>query len=1158
MVKETMKKQKRKFGFSIVEALILITVLAIAVAATTPIITRKLINNSDIGAALGGGSHGRYEIYTKEVLTFGPNRTPQDLDGSKNITDFKKEKNPSVAQNTIIVYEKKDKNFYKKMTGKNPVESTGKTSTLYEEIKGVTAVVNEDGTITQAKKNVNGKVETYVAGSKYIFEDGTYKYTSNTGTPLDTSKNRIIEGNLTSKFNKNNPDTNNTLWELTVKDENDAGGGVVGYEKVTDPSIKGDLIIYEKKDDTQYKVLTGSNPSVSGEYKSTLYEEITDVKPIKDKDGTITAAKIKVNGKETVVKDDSKYIFENPQVTYVKGIVKVVNGITTFIPDEDGKTIDRNKNRVIEGNLTDKYNKNNPQTNNPLWHIQASSNNFDGDVTTIPWEKVISGSKEIVNRPIHPNSNGDYVGEFTPPATAVNTVLHAVGGGGAGGGPSASTLDAYVNPKIASTSEINIMKKQLAKRFREVAKKKGLDNLAALSDNDIVQVVSIANLDTANRPSDLLYDNKYILLNTYNGTITVKFDVTTGMILPHELLDYTKILGAQTQIAEIHDMPKWFDWQNVTDGKFKAGAVACGGAGGRAGTFTWNINDKSDEDINCMRDEYGRYTNTCTKRTSCRYRTGQNCYEYTCNKEKCVRGSCRDVKSTCEKCVDTYDWAYNVCVENIGTCANTQYYTCNTYELTSSCPNEPGTCDDSKRERNSTKYSHIYKGGNGGAAPPCVWLSSIVTKPIEVKNYCVGVYSSYSGNDVTKENMMNEPVDITGINGKNGKTCAAVVDGVVSLSQGGMGGIACVQSQFENSVNGNLSDQETDTAQFNDKLLGALGGAFGLPVYKDTNSTITMKYQLDQGFLCETVPNNIAYCGKDGKNGVARPGSLKSNMCSFSSGASEKCMSGGQGRPNPSASNSYGIGGSTGRYNYFYTWTIPYGTNYLGYGEAGSAGEYASTKLSKIEGSLFIKLGKGGEWTNSDWKNGKKGPNGTDTVVKMGTNNVTAKKVLVAKGGQGGRGNLKTNNYDLCYANDRNKACSDNANVQCCSGIAKTSREVSATNVRHSLFETIKSFVGNSKIIGIGLGRGAQGAGTTSGEFEVYGSRLGINASADSSFNNKIAERIVYKRSSAAATTGSKENTSVSSVDASKYKNKYLKPANVNFKGGDGAVIITW
>ena len=1158
MVKETMKKQKRKFGFSIVEALILITVLAIVVAATTPIITRKLINNSDIGAALGGGSHGRYEIYTKEVLTFGPNRAPQDLDGSKNITDFKKEKNPSVAQNTIIVYEKKDKNFYKKMTGKNPVESTGKTSTLYEEIKGVTAVVNEDGTITQAKKNVNGKVETYVAGSKYIFEDGTYKYTSNTGAPLDTSKNRIIEGNLTSKFNKNNPDTNNALWELTVKDENDAGGGVVGYEKVTDPSIKGDLIVYEKKDDAQYEALTRRIPSTSGEFKSTLYEEITDVKPIKDKDGTITAAKIKVNGKETVVKDDSKYIFENPQVTYVKGIVKVVNGITTFIPDKDGKTIDRDKNRIIEGNFTSKYDKKNPETNNSLWLIEASSNNFDGDVTTIPWEKVVSGSKEIVNRPIHPNSNGDYVGEFTPPATAVNTVLHAVGGGGAGGGPSASTLDAYVNPKIANSSEINIMKKQLAKRFREVAKKKGLNNLAALPDSDIVQVVNIANLDTANRPSNLLYDNKYILLNTYNGTITVKFDVRTGMILPHELLDYTKILGAQTQIAEIHDMPKWFDWQNVTDGKFVVGAVGCGTKGGNAGVLTWETNNDTN-DSGIVPEDVSNKNNYCTSTNTCYSTSSKKVYRCTkprsmsnkiFYKEPSWNSGCIDYTETSqeyEKEIGKYCTSVNC------TCTGGTYYDCTASSSGGWCSGGSygnASCN-LNISRNEKEYISKYSAGDGGAAPPCVWVGmQVAGSPITVDYACSGNETATNGKNGKINGKFGDTYSYDNNHGGNGRSCSvSLVSGSYAnrgVSIGGQGGFACNRDLFKNSSNGKISDSETMTAQINNIVLNFLNNnvSDSIPVYEETNSVVEGRMALDSGLLkCAVDGDHTCDCGVDGRDGRA---SVKDPT------------RGGIGSVIPDSSKTYGMGNATGRYNYFYTWTIPYGTNYLGYGEAGSAGEYASTKLSKIEGSLFIKLGKGGEWTNSDWKNGKKGPNGTDTVVKMGTNNVTAKKVLVAKGGQGGRGNLKTNNYDLCYANDRNKACSDNANVQCCSGIAKTSREVSATNVRHSLFETIKSFVGNSKIIGIGLGRGAQGAGTTSGEFEVYGSRLGINASADSTFNNKIAERIVYKRSSAAATTGSKENTSVSSVDASKYKNKYLKPANVNFKGGDGAVIITW
>ena len=38
-------------------------------------------------------------------------------------------------------------------------------------------------------------------------------------------------------------------------------------------------------------------------------------------------------------KNDNKYIFDNPKVTYIKGVVKTVNGVTTFIPDEKGKTI---------------------------------------------------------------------------------------------------------------------------------------------------------------------------------------------------------------------------------------------------------------------------------------------------------------------------------------------------------------------------------------------------------------------------------------------------------------------------------------------------------------------------------------------------------------------------------------------------------------------------------------------------------------------------------------------------------------------------------------------------------------------------------------------------------------------------------------------------
>ncbi len=1155
MVKKITKKNKKRFGFSLTETIIMITVLAIVVASTTPIITRKIINNSDIGATLGGGSHGRYEVYTKEVLTFGPDRLPENPDNSKTISDYKKEKDPSAAASTVSVYEKKDKDFYKKMTGKEPTQGTGKTSTLYEEIEGVTPVENKDGTITTAKKNINGKVETYVAGDKYIFEDATYKYVSNNGQVLDKSKNRVIEGNITSKFDKTNPSTNNTLWMLTVKSEDSTEGGIIGYEKVTDSSIKGDLIVYQKKDDLEYKTITSSEPTTNGEYKSTLYEEIKDVTPIKDKDGHITKAKIKINGKEEIIKEDSKYIFENPQITYEKGVIKIVNGITTFIPDKNGETLDKSKNRIIEGDLTEKYSKNNPATNNPLWHIKASSGNYNGNVITIPWEKVISGSKEIIDRPLSQDSNGDYVGKFTPPNTAVNVVLHAVGGGGAGGGPNESSLNANVNPKTANSSEIAIMQKQLANRFRQVAKSKGLNNLASLKDSDIVKITYKSNIGQANKPSELLNDKTYILLNASNGTITVKTDVRTGMILPHELLDYTKILGAQTQVAEIHDMPKWFDWQNIIDGKFRSGAVACGGRGGSAGDFIWNTTNEEQYGILCIKNDFGKYTSSCINKT-CTY----NC-------------KCPELYPNCS--YPTFNCSHETyCATRKCICKNSQYYSCPESEPKGSCsrnsgPKNASKCDNADRIRNTNQYKHIYKGGSGGAAPKCVWVSTIAKSPIKISKSCAGKgYSGASGKPTTVNNNYNQVVSAPNINGENGATCYVNVNGVNAISVGGTGGLACIQDQIKKDDTGEIIDDadswwnqtKKDIGNAIDKMTEGTFLDSLFSSYSQTNSAITMKYLLDDVFCCKTVPNNTIACGKNGQSGYEIKGKIKTDKCTFSDGTSVNCMASGTGSPSTGSfgSGGYGIGSSTGIYNYIYTWTVPYSTNYLGYGEAGNAGEYSTTKLSKIEGSLFIKLGKGGVWNDKSWQKGKKGPNGTDTIVKMGINNISAKKVLVAKGGQGGRGGLKTDNYDLCYANDRNKACSDDSNITCCEGKVKNSKEVSATNVRYSLFDAIKSFAGNSKIIGIGLGRGAQGAGTTEGEIEVFGSRLGINATADSSFNNKIAERTIYKKSSPSSSTGSPENTSPSSVSSENYKNKYLKPANVNFKGGDGAVIITW
>lgn len=1124
-------RRKRKFllGFSMVETIIIIAALAIAVAAATPIITRKLINNSDIGSTLGGGTHGRYEIYAKEVLSFGPDRTPQNTDPSDNASNYKKT-NPSQVKNAITVYEKKDESFYKKITGSSPVTGAGKTSTLYEEITGVTPVKDASGKITSATKTVNGAVQTYVPGVKYIFEDANAQYVSNAGSALDKSKNRIIEGNLTTKYPKTSPSTNNTLWQLTVKKESDVSGGVTGYEKVTDSKIKGDLIVYERKDDSEYKTLTGSAPVTSGSNKSILYEEITNATPIKDKDGIITQAKIKIDGKETVIKNDSKYIFENPQVTYVKGVLKVVNGITTFIPDEKGKTIDKSKNRIIEGNYTAKYNKNNPKTNNVLWHIQANSGNYNGDVTVIPWERVVSGSKEIVDRPISPDSDGNYVGKFTPPATAVDTVIHACGGGGAGGGPGADSLDAFANPKVADSDEIRIMKKQLAKRFREHAKKKGHD-FSGVSDDVIVTVVNDPYLSTKNWPDFINNDNTYIVLNKANGTITVKMDVRNGLIFPNDLLDYTKILGSQTQTAEIHDMPTWFNWQNITDGRFRAGAVACGGAGGKAGNLVWDTTG-STPDTDTLVGKYGMCDSwmppICPNEGQC----DEHCYisAVTCrpNSNPSVYFSCANKK----------------------------------YTIDGSCDYSPRCeCNRSvKGDRTSVTYRHTYYGGSGGAAPQCVWLGSLVKEPVSVSSACLekAGYDGGNGHDYyTNQKIWIEPISVPKINGENGLTCSATVNGITSYSVGGTGGLACIQNQAEFDKEDPHGPLDSITSRYVEEATKACEAMPGCTI---TNSLKTMKYVLDKTWMRKALPD--AHC-PNGSPGKATEGKVTNEQCYYSDGSHVNCMSHGTGKPDTGnfGGDGYGIGHTTGEYNYIYTWTIPYGTNYLGYGEAGSAGDYSSTKIPKVEGTLCIKLGKGGVWTNDKWKQGAKGPNGTDTVVSMGESCISAKDILVAKGGQGGRGNLKTNNYELCFANDRDKKCSDNPNVSCCSGIPKDSKEISSTTARPSIFDSIKSFAGNSTIVGIGLCRGAEGAGTESGEFELYGPRTAVDATADSSFNNKTEDRTVYIKDDPSSSKGSPEVATcpdLPDVSRGDYKNTYMEPAQVNGKGGDGGVIITW
>jgi len=65
-----MKNKNKKFAFGMMETVIALIFVAVVLVGTTPTITRKIVNNAEVGATLGGSSHGRYEAFVKEKLIF--------------------------------------------------------------------------------------------------------------------------------------------------------------------------------------------------------------------------------------------------------------------------------------------------------------------------------------------------------------------------------------------------------------------------------------------------------------------------------------------------------------------------------------------------------------------------------------------------------------------------------------------------------------------------------------------------------------------------------------------------------------------------------------------------------------------------------------------------------------------------------------------------------------------------------------------------------------------------------------------------------------------------------------------------------------------------------------------------------------------------------
>ena len=107
-----------------------------------------------------------------------------------------------------------------------------------------------------------------------------------------------------------------------------------------------------------------------------------------------------------------------------------------------------------------------------------------------------------------------------------------------------------------------------------------------------------------------------------------------------------------------------------------------------------------------------------------------------------------------------------------------------------------------------------------------------------------------------------------------------------------------------------------------------------------------------------------------------------------------------------------------------------------------------------------------------------------------------------------------------------------------------TTRDILDNSIKYSKFDEKGAETNDSSIIGLGLGRGAMGIGSTTYNEELFGYKALANVSTSTNYKQED-KVILYVPSS-----GQKPKDN--------YKNYILPPAPLNGYAGGGAVIIEW
>ena len=387
--------------------------------------------------------------------------------------------------------------------------------------------------------------------------------------------------------------------------------------------------IYQKLTDAEYTMVMKNAPESfdrvendnTKHYKSTIYALITDKGELISSDNSLAKAKFE----NQIYESSSKFIIEPANVTF-EGIGKA----------------NRKPRRVIEGNLTDENNfKNLPFGSKFKTYYDVdvetcftidgkNKANFNGKITRKPFKRRIAGKKIIEEKILEAVDLDNGKVKIQLPTNVKTFTFHAVGGGGAGG-----SVDTLNNPIIPSgnlsDTQKDIISHHLAHAFREYANERqknvsGLqkeyimrDNLSSLRDDEIV---------TFNGPMG----NHWILVNTNDGTITVKTDARYGMIYPHQLLKYTETLGTSKQKSKYYYMPRWFTADLIKNRGFRIVTRVCSNGGSNGTSFEVKSTKPCDWLLSCY---------PCTRTVETKVKNQNDC---SCGQEctSCCDGAASD------------------------------------------------------------------------------------------------------------------------------------------------------------------------------------------------------------------------------------------------------------------------------------------------------------------------------------------------------------------------------------------------------------------------------------------------------------------------------------------------------------------------------------